>query len=139
MAKDHEERQRSTTQHVLILAVRDFLAKRQHPRDPSSIQCYAQDPVYTTADRQVLEDEGITVLDYPRGFLEIDEGKTVVLSHAPNVPARQIAAGIARPAMVIWDKVQYRSIPLDAAESPGEIHNGVWYISLLYGSRAKWV
>ncbi|KAJ7869313.1 hypothetical protein B0H14DRAFT_3132371, partial [Mycena olivaceomarginata] len=33
------------------------------------IQCFAQDPIYSDMDKQLLGKHGITVLDDPRGFL----------------------------------------------------------------------
>lgn len=52
----------------------------------------------------MLAELDMTVLDNPRGFLEVDES-TVVYSLAPEVAVRQIVADIARPALMIWDKV----------------------------------
>ncbi|KAK3935943.1 hypothetical protein QBC46DRAFT_297140 [Diplogelasinospora grovesii] len=97
-----EERRRSGSmgQHALILTIRDFLAKRGHV-----VQCYAQDPIYTDIDRQALDEHGITVLDDPKGFLEIDE-ETVVISQYPDIPVRQITADITRPALMIWNTVK---------------------------------
>ncbi len=64
--------------------------------------------MYEDVDRTVLGELGMTVLDHPRGFLEVDEA-TVVFSQAPLVAVRQIVADIARPAVMVWDKV--REIP----------------------------
>ncbi|KAJ6117771.1 hypothetical protein N7523_005522 [Penicillium sp. IBT 18751x] len=50
------------------------------------------DPMGTSVDREVLEDIGFEMIDDPRGWLEIDE-RSVVLSVAPNVPAKEIIAG----------------------------------------------
>jgi hypothetical protein len=95
---------RSAYQHALIITLRDILAERQgHLND---IGCYAQDPDYTDVDRAVLEQSGITILDDPQGFLEVDDS-TVVLSFGPNVPVRQVIADIARPAMMIWDRSKF--------------------------------
>ncbi|KAK3945375.1 hypothetical protein QBC46DRAFT_116863 [Diplogelasinospora grovesii] len=104
------ERDRNTVHNTAILTIRDMLAKSKGLADPNTIKCYAQGPRYTDVDRQVLEDQGITVLDDPKAFLEIDE-ETVVLSICPEIPVRQIVADIARPAMMIWDKVQQWSAP----------------------------
>ena len=69
------------------------------------MQCYAQDPVYEDVDRRVLGELGMTVLDNPRGFLEVDES-TAVFSLAPEVAVRQIVVDIAKPALMIWNKVR---------------------------------
>ena len=125
MTWDDEARHRSTVQHTLILTIRDCLAKRRQSGNPSIVKCYVQDPLYTNTDRQVLEDQSIAVLDDPKGFLEIDE-ETVVLSHAPDIPVRQITADITRPAMMIWNKVKEKPIPSHPAESP----SGIRYLTL---------
>lgn len=71
---------------------------------PLSIQCFAQDPVYTNVDKVVLAEHGVTVVDDPRGFLQVDD-QSAVLSFAPNICVRQIVADIARPALLIWNTV----------------------------------
>lgn len=48
---------------------------------------------------------GIVPVEDPNGFLEVNEN-TIVFSQFPNVPIRQIIADIARPAMMIWKKVE---------------------------------
>ncbi|KIW16836.1 hypothetical protein PV08_04026 [Exophiala spinifera] len=103
----HDEfrgRTRSAFQHALILTLRDILSKRHE--SVNDIKCYAQDPFYTDIDREVLERSGITVLNNPQGFLEVDDS-TVVLSFCPDVPVRQVIAEIALPAMMIWDKIRF--------------------------------
>ena len=90
------------------MALRDFLASRGGTAAPgesgSEIRCYAQDPIYTSIDKQVLRDVGITVVDNPKGFLEVDEASVVFCSY-PNIPIRQVVADIARPALIIWNGV----------------------------------
>lgn len=101
--------QRSMSQHALALLIRDVLASK-YPPDVNSggtgrIECYAQDPIYTPADEQVLRESGFTVLHDPEAFLKIDE-TSVVISICPDIPVKQIIADIARPAMMIWNKAQ---------------------------------
>lgn len=98
-----ERAERVAAEHALVLSIRDFFAQRSE-----TVQCYAQDPMYEDVDRTMLGELGMTVLDHPRGFLEVDEA-TVVFSQAPLVAVRQIVADIARPAVMVWDKV--REIP----------------------------
>ncbi|RMZ85263.1 hypothetical protein DV738_g379, partial [Chaetothyriales sp. CBS 135597] len=93
---------RSAYQHALILNIRDVLRTRQ---ECDNIECYAQDPEYTEIDKDVLNQSGITVLGDPQGFLEVDDS-TLVLSFGPDIPVRQIIADIARPAMMIWDRLK---------------------------------
>jgi len=96
----------SIGQHALALTIRDFLASQrgQHDGDGGEVGCFAQEPTYTEIDERILQEVGVTVLDDPRGFLEVDEA-SVVISSSPDIPLRQIVADIARPAVMIWDKV----------------------------------
>ena len=102
---------RSATQHSLVLTLRDILEKRQGA-DGIHIDCYAQDPVYSTADKQVLGEVGITVLNDPGGFLEVDE-TAIVIAIAPDIPVRQVVADLARPAMMIWDRAVTKPLPVE--------------------------
>lgn len=102
----------SMTQHTLALTIRDFLAKGDTKgttpgKSGAEIKCFAQDPVYTPVDKQVLHEHGITVVDDPGAFLEVDDA-SVVISAFPNIPVRQIVADIARPALIIWNDLKKR-------------------------------
>ncbi len=93
---------RSAFQHALVLSIRDILSAMQ--TTPSEIRCYAQDPIYTSLDERILQEAGITVLDHPRGFLQVDE-TSAILSIFPNAPIRQIITDIARPMLIIWNRI----------------------------------
>ncbi len=95
---------RSSQQHALMLTMRDIANRRRTTGQPE-VRCFAQDPMYSEADEQVLQKAGVTVLGDPRGFLEVDD-ETVVLSFCPNIPVRQIIADIARPAVMIWSRIR---------------------------------
>ncbi|XWW92120.1 hypothetical protein V2A60_000042 [Cordyceps javanica] len=95
-----EERLASDAQHALLLALRDFLLSEKH----SGMNCFAQDPNYTDTDRKILRSLDVAVLDDPRAFLQVDDG-SVVVPIAPNIPVRQIITDIARPAILLWDRV----------------------------------
>ncbi|KAJ5606097.1 hypothetical protein N7510_008878 [Penicillium lagena] len=86
-------------QHALVLTLREWLHARQ-----KLICCYAQDPEYKSVDKVVLEEHGIEVIDDPRAWLEVDE-RSILFSCAPNVPVKEIVADTARPAAVIWERV----------------------------------
>ncbi|KAL3480875.1 hypothetical protein BJX99DRAFT_205768 [Aspergillus californicus] len=88
-------------QHALLLSIQQLLQERFN----HEVACAVQDPIYTEVDRSVLESRGVTVLDDPGGFLEVEDS-TLVFSCAPNVPVKQIIADIARPAMLIWNTVR---------------------------------
>lgn len=83
------------------MTVRDILQEK----NGISITCYAQDPANTAADKAALKCYGVQILDDPCGFLEVDD-PTVVCSFAPNVPVKQIVTDLARPAVLIWDRVR---------------------------------
>lgn len=97
--------ERSLSQHVLLLAVRDIIEGGR--KGEGTVKCFVQDPVYVSVDKQVLGDAGITVLDDPRAWLEVDEG-TVVISIAPDIPVADVIADIARPAMMIMTNLWNR-------------------------------
>lgn len=92
---------RSEFQHALVLTVRDWLKVRNKS---GRIPCYAQDPVYTSIDKSILEESSVMVLDDPQGLLEIDDS-SVVFSCSSNIPIKEIVADIARPAILIWEHV----------------------------------
>lgn len=96
--------ERCIAQHALILTIKNILQQKS-PTVGVDIRCYAQDPAYTDPDRAILERAGIHVVEDPQGFLEVDES-TVVISICPEVPVRQIVADIARPAIMVWNKVR---------------------------------
>lgn len=106
-ASDNERwRSRSSYQHGLIMASRECLASEgTNAKDYGDVQCFAQEPEYTDADREILQDYDITVLDDPEGWLEVDE-TSVVISCSPNVPVKQIVTDLARPACMIWDTIR---------------------------------
>jgi hypothetical protein len=102
MAHKEDIAESSKLQHALIIFIRDFLSARDGAQ--AEILCYAQDPAYSEIDQNILAGSNITIIDDPRGFLEVDE-TTVVISFSPDVPVRQIIADIARPALMIWDRI----------------------------------
>lgn len=75
----------SDAQHALPLAIREFLLSAKGYRD---LYWNVQDPMYTDADKQVLQSLGVTVLDDPRAFLQVDDA-TAVLSVSPDTPVRR--------------------------------------------------
>ncbi|KAL2015574.1 hypothetical protein VTK56DRAFT_5207 [Thermocarpiscus australiensis] len=95
---------RTVYQHCLLLTILDILRSRRSEEQPE-IRCFAQDPFYTDTDEEVLGKAGVTVVQDPRGFSEVDD-QSVVVSFAPDAPIRQIVADIARPAVMIWDRVK---------------------------------
>ncbi|CAG8162735.1 unnamed protein product [Penicillium olsonii] len=102
---------RAMTQHVLLRVLKDWLQKKTGGKSP----CYAQDPAYNSTDTQVLQENGIEVIDDPCGWLEVDE-QSMVVSIAATVPVKEIIADIARPAVIIWDRVSFE----DAIGMTGE-------------------
>lgn len=94
----------SIRQHGLVLTVKRMVQLINSP-GAEEVQCFAQDPAYTGLDRSVLEGAGIQILEDPHGFLEVDDA-SVVISFAAHVPVRQIVTDLARPAAMVWDRVE---------------------------------
>ncbi|KAM7196858.1 hypothetical protein V8F20_006825 [Naviculisporaceae sp. PSN 640] len=93
----------SIVQLSLAVIMRDFIQTRQEASGFSGkIKCYAQEPQFTENDKTVLGEHGVSVLDDPHGFLEMDD-ETAVISFNANVPVRSITAELARPAIMIWN------------------------------------
>ncbi|KAK3936363.1 hypothetical protein QBC46DRAFT_218364, partial [Diplogelasinospora grovesii] len=86
-------------QHALVLALKQFIAKH-NATDLDKVQCFAQDPQYEPVDKQVLAERGITVVNDPRGILEIDE-TSVVVTFSAAIPVWALIADMARPAIIV--------------------------------------
>jgi hypothetical protein len=89
-------------QTAMLVTVRSWLKERDQNKD---VPCYIQDPMNTPIDQKVLAGIKFEMIDDPRGWLEVDEC-SVVLSVAPNVPVKEIIADTARPAVLIWYRVE---------------------------------
>lgn len=87
-------------QHALLLTLQHFLQKSSS----HEITCIVQDPAYTDTDISALYSHGIEILKDPEGFIQADDS-SLVFACAPDVPVRQIVADIARPAVLMWDRV----------------------------------
>lgn len=96
---------RSAFQHALLLTLRDIYCNSMQNIAQQYIPCFAQDPVCNIVDITAAEEAGIKIVQDPDGFLEIDDS-TVVFSCAPDTPVRQIVLDLARPAVLIWDKLR---------------------------------
>lgn len=86
-------------QHGLVLTLRDIFNERRKPGQPPA-QCFAQDLWYNDLDKAILGKAGITVLQHPHGYLEVDD-ETVVVSISPSCPVRDVIAELAKPAVMI--------------------------------------
>ncbi|KAL3492343.1 hypothetical protein BJX62DRAFT_203230 [Aspergillus germanicus] len=101
---------RALAQHAALGSMVEVLGKRRaqqnnpSPNTTSNIKVYVQDPAYTDVDIALLHSIGITPLDDPKGFLEID-AETLVFSVSPNVPVKQVVADVCWPAAMIWNTV----------------------------------
>ncbi|EJP68620.1 uncharacterized protein BBA_02622 [Beauveria bassiana ARSEF 2860] len=71
----------------------------------TTVQCYAQDPAYAAEEKKLLAALGFTVLEDPKGFLEVDEA-TLVFSVTPNIPVRQVVADMGWPAAMVWNRIE---------------------------------
>ncbi|OJJ34524.1 hypothetical protein ASPWEDRAFT_112566 [Aspergillus wentii DTO 134E9] len=88
---------RSHTQHAAVETMVQVFG--------AGVKCYAQEPVYDDIDKKFLTSIGITPLDDPKGFLEV-ESKTLVFSVNPNIPVKQIVADGEWPAGMVWNTVE---------------------------------
>ena len=95
-------RPRSAFQHALLLSLRKAL-QACRPKG-GTVQCIVQDPAYTELDRALLHGSGITTVDDPDGFLQLDDS-SAMLSCSPDIPVKEIVSEIALPALIIWDTV----------------------------------
>ncbi|OAA53289.1 hypothetical protein ISF_08903 [Cordyceps fumosorosea ARSEF 2679] len=93
---------RSATQHAAALTMAKTLSEAQGGVEA---KCYTQDPAYTSVDEQLLAGLGFEVLGDPKGFLEVDES-TLVFAVQPKMPVRQIVADLAKPAAMVWGKIE---------------------------------
>lgn len=114
---DGEVIPRWTIQHALILGIADALQKA-YGRE---IQCFSQEPLYTDDDKIFLGEKGVTVLEDPMAWLEVDK-ETLVISIAPNVCVKQIVTDLTRPAVMMWDEV--------TAQDPAD---SVWKTEMIDG------
>ena len=92
---------RSHTQHAAV----ETMIEAFKEKNGCDIQCYSQDPQYDDADKKILNSIGITMLDDPKGFLEIDSN-TLVFTVSPNVPVKQIIADVQWPGAMLWNTVK---------------------------------
>jgi hypothetical protein len=98
----------SSVQHASLLTIREFL--REILGDVDDVKILVQDPAYTPADKQVLQNWQITTVDDPDGFLELDD-RSIVFSCSPSAPIKQIVTDICTPLMLICDTVEEEDNP----------------------------
>ena len=92
---------RATYQHALAVTLcKIFNRINEINGVKEPMQCYAQDERYGDADKSVLAQNGITVLEDPAGFLQLDD-KTAVVSIAELFPIGEIICDISKPAVLI--------------------------------------
>ena len=87
---------------MALLTIADILKEQNGGRE---VKCYTQDPVNEGIGNEFLKTIGITPLDDPKGFLEVDN-KTLVISIHPNVSVRQVIADLQCPAAMLWNTVE---------------------------------
>ncbi|KAI1632750.1 hypothetical protein F4809DRAFT_655930 [Biscogniauxia mediterranea] len=93
---------RSIVQHATALTIAAAVQRKIN----KPIKIYAQDPNYSLFTKRTLARQEIHVIDCygATGFTYVDED-AIVFSVAPNVPVKQVVADIARPPIMIWEKV----------------------------------
>ncbi|KAJ6616584.1 hypothetical protein B0H10DRAFT_2036792 [Mycena sp. CBHHK59/15] len=109
----------SVVQHIVVLALKDIFIEKEG--NTKQVLCFAQDPIYSVIDKQLLAQHNIACCDDPRGFLEVDKW-SLVISIAPNIPVKQIITDLARPAVIIWGRIsgesEYSTADMTDPESP---------------------
>ncbi|KAM5360946.1 hypothetical protein ACJZ2D_013400 [Fusarium nematophilum] len=92
------------TQHAAALTLATVLGELQ---GTSPIPVLTQDPAYTPVAKQLLTELGIKIVGglSSLGFTLIDYD-TLVFSCHPDIPMKQIVADIAKPAAIIWNRVE---------------------------------
>lgn len=98
---DQDRPGRQAYQHALVLTLRDWLKKEN---GVAKVPSYVQDPEYVDIDRALLAAHEVEVIEDPMAWLEMDD-YSIVVSIASNVPTKEIITDVARPAVVIWNKV----------------------------------
>jgi hypothetical protein len=93
---------RASYQHALTVTLCKIFDRMNGGKELT--QCYAQDPMYGDADKSVLAQNGITVLEDPAGLLQLDE-KTAVVSIGASFPISEIICDIAKPAVLVQYEV----------------------------------
>ncbi|KAK3353293.1 hypothetical protein B0T25DRAFT_607481 [Lasiosphaeria hispida] len=105
---DPESETYGTFIHNIMLTLQDMIVSKLERSGSSAtacdISCYTQDPTYSPIDQKVLGDEGIAILEDPDRFLEMND-QTVIFCNSPAFPVRNITLDIARPAMMIWNRM----------------------------------
>ena len=99
----NDYRERVALSHALLLSVTDIVNQSKLAHGP--FPCYVQDRWYTEATASLLSKRGVNVLEDPKGFLLVDEYSAVIACGA-NMPIKQIVTDLARPAVIIWDKIR---------------------------------
>ncbi|PGH18037.1 hypothetical protein AJ79_00663 [Helicocarpus griseus UAMH5409] len=69
------------------------------------IELYAQDIPYWDSDKEVLHKNGITFLDETEALLKVDSETVVISVYSEELPVHEIISEIARPGLLIWDRV----------------------------------
>ncbi|KAM3553904.1 hypothetical protein MY1884_006416 [Beauveria asiatica] len=95
----------SAFQHAAALTMAAALTTTTAAALGETVPCYAQDPAYAAEEKKLLAALGFTVLEDPKGFLEVDEA-TLVFSVRPNIPVRQVVADMGWPAAMVWDRIE---------------------------------
>ncbi|KAI5928181.1 hypothetical protein F4810DRAFT_719848 [Camillea tinctor] len=102
LASEEPTHHRSIVQHAAALTISAAVQRKLN----KPIKIYAQDPNYSLYTKRTLARQEIHVIDChgAKGFTYVDED-TIVFSVAPSVPVKQIIADLARPPVMIWEKV----------------------------------
>ncbi|KAJ3565141.1 hypothetical protein NPX13_g7605 [Xylaria arbuscula] len=92
----------SLYEHAAVIVLAEAVRK---VTSASSVTVMVQEPAYTDVCKEVLGEFGFEVIEGygAKGFALVDD-HSVVLTHHPSFPFRQIIADLARPALICMQK-----------------------------------
>ena len=99
---DEDARMYSRWQHALMLSMGNTFLRNNRVKD--TIRFYAQDPAYLHGDETFLKHIGIQAVKDPEGFLLVEDDSAVV-TFAPDIDVMEIVCAIAKPAVLICEKI----------------------------------
>lgn len=120
--KEERSLNRALVQHAAVQTIADILQDLNGGR---KVKCYVQDPVNKGIGDEFLNLIGVTPLNDPKGFLEVD-GRTLVVSVNPDQPVRQVLADLQWPRAMLWNTVVEEPVVREWVEQAMDDGKVVW-------------
>ncbi|KAI1147807.1 hypothetical protein F4825DRAFT_436192 [Nemania diffusa] len=111
-----DERSQTFYEHAAARVVASVV--REVSSSPTVV-LLSQEPLYTEVCRDVLSEFGIEIIEGlgAKGFALVDDN-TIVLTHNPGFPLREIVADLARPALISMKGARVGAMPLGSQGIP---------------------